>query len=115
LKELKKTAYLSKYTIELATASCTHFKHFSDVPVLIQIDDRSEFVRSSDEHGIVSLRIKHNAKTVTAKVISKPAYLHSYEHYHHSSIGLMPVDDLPRRFNFKFVSLPVSLPILSIS
>jgi hypothetical protein len=73
---------------------------------MVNIDDHTEFVRKSDDHGFLKFYIRESAKTITAKVLSKPNE-HTLEHNHHSSLGLMPVEDLPKRFHFNFISLPV--------
>ena len=94
-----------QYTIDLEAASCTGFKQYSNVPVLIKIDEY-EFVRTSDEHGRIAIRVRESAKSIIAKVMPHTNDFHTENNHH--SIGLMPVEDLPKRFNFKFISSPVS-------
>ena len=87
---------------------CNEFRHYSNVPVMVKIDDHMEFVRSSDDHGFLKIYVREGAKNITAKVIAMPEGQKKLKSNHHTSIGLMAVEDLPSQFNFKFISLPVS-------
>jgi len=89
------------YTTEIATASCQDFRHYPEVPVLVQItyknDDNdngihlrppqgyktwtsghdhrqhlNEFVLTSDHHGYLRLRLHESATNVTLTVLQPP-------------------------------------------
>ncbi len=64
-------------------------------------------MRSSDEHGFLKLYIREGSKNITAKILSMPDHHKKLESNHHSSLGLMAVEDLPTKFHFNFISLPV--------
>lgn len=100
------------YSIELATASCLEFHHFTNVPVSVQIDSHAEFVLKSDSHGLVQMRITESSQNITAKVLQVPEDQHvAMTADKHFSLAIMPGDDLPKRFHFNFISFPVLISL----
>ena len=78
------------------------------MPVQIKIDNGT-YIKTSDEHGSIQLRVPQSAKEITAKVMpDSEVGKFQVDDADHHSIGLFPVNELPTRFRFRFISSPVS-------
>lgn len=139
LKEVEVDVLERMYTAEIATASCQDFRHYPEVPVLVQItyknDDADdgihtmprgyqawpsghdprqhlkEFVQTSDRHGYLRLKLHESAANVTLTVLQPPTASEPGESHHPKNLGLMPSEDLPDRFQFVFRALPKNIEV----
>jgi len=136
LREVDLDVLERMYTTEIATASCQDFRHYPEVPVLVQItytDDNNdngihirprgfkhtwpsghdhrqhlkEFVLTSNHHGYLRLRLHESATNVTLTVL-QPS---TTEGADVTNLGLMPSQDLPDRFQFLFRALTKQIEV----